>query len=246
MCTPDTAGGFSAAAFYFARKIYQENNAAIPIGLMVSSVGGTSIDLWLAPEGVIDIPALKPLLSQPVLPGGPFCLSNGMIAPLAPYGIKGAIWYQGENAERTVQSDDSYFLKMKALVQGWKRLWGMDDFPFYYVMIANCGDTLEDRDSGIQLRRLGCRHPLATGRRPWPCLMPGAPRQSTSVIIEGRSKLGWLPSRKQTGCRRAPGVVGAEERLWPCGSCDERTHLERCDTYQATPWFAHSITSAKD
>ena len=144
VCSPTTAGGFSAAAFYFARKIYQENNAAIPIGLIVSSVGGTSIDLWLAPEGVLDIPALKPLLSQPVVPGGPFSLSNGMIAPLAPYGIKGAIWYQGENAERTVQSDDSYFLKMKALVQGWKRLWGMDDFAFYYVMIANWGELPKD------------------------------------------------------------------------------------------------------
>ncbi len=143
VCTPTTAGGFSAAAFYFARKIYQENNATIPIGLIVSSIGGTSIDLWLAPEGVLDIPALKPLLSQPVVPGGPFCLSNGMIAPLAPYGLKGAIWYQGENAERTVQSDDSYFLKMKALVQGWKRLWGMDDFAFYYVMIANYGLLLK-------------------------------------------------------------------------------------------------------
>lgn len=144
VCTPDKAAGFSATAFYFARKIYRETNATIPIGLVVSSVGGTSIDLWLTPEGVIDIPALQPLLSQPVLPGGPFNLSNGMIAPIAPYGIKGAIWYQGENAEKTVQSKDSYFLKMKALVQGWKRLFGVDDFPFYYVMIANWGELPKD------------------------------------------------------------------------------------------------------
>lgn len=144
VCSPGTAGSFSAVAFYFARKVYQENNAAIPIGLIVASVGGTPIDLWLAPEGLIDIPALKPLLSQPVLPGGPFHLSYGMIHPLAPYGLKGAIWYQGENAEKSTQSKDSYFLKMKALVQGWQRLWGMDDFPFYYVMIANWGKTPEN------------------------------------------------------------------------------------------------------
>jgi sialate O-acetylesterase len=140
VCSPSRAGGFSAVAFYFARKLYQENNAVIPIGLLVSSVGGTAIDLWLAPEGLVDVPALKPLLSQPVLPGGPFHLSFGMIHPLAPYGLQGAIWYQGENAERTKQSPDSYFLKMKAMIQGWKRLWGMDDFPFYYVMIANWGE----------------------------------------------------------------------------------------------------------
>ncbi|MCX6343651.1 MAG: hypothetical protein NT018_01090 [Armatimonadetes bacterium] len=143
VCTPDSAGRFSAAAFYFARKIYQETKGTIPIGLITSSVGGTSIDLWLAPEGFIDIPDLKPLLSQPVLPGGPSNLSNGMIAPIAPYGIKGAIWYQGENAERSVQTPDSYFLKMKALQQGWKRIFGVDDFPFYYVMIANYGLPLQ-------------------------------------------------------------------------------------------------------
>ncbi|MEI6781344.1 MAG: sialate O-acetylesterase, partial [Verrucomicrobiota bacterium] len=74
VCSPRTAGGFSAAAFYFARKIYLETKATIPIGLIVSSVGGTSIDLWLAPAGLVDIPVLHPLLSQPVLPGGPFHL----------------------------------------------------------------------------------------------------------------------------------------------------------------------------
>jgi sialate O-acetylesterase len=140
VCTPQTAAGFSATAFYFARKIYLENHATIPIGLVVASVGGTPIDLWLSPEGLVDVPVLKPLLLRPAMPDGPFRFSNGMIAPLAPYGIKGAIWYQGENAEQSVQSPDSYFLKMKAMVQGWKRLWAMDDFPFYYVMIANWGE----------------------------------------------------------------------------------------------------------
>ena len=144
VCSATTASGFSAVAFYFARKIYLENQATIPMGLIVASVGGTCIDLWLVPEGLVDIPVLHPLLSQPVLPDGPFHLANGMIHPLAPYGIKGAIWYQGENAEKSIQSKDSYFLKMKALAQGWKRLWGMEDFPFYYVMIANWGETPKD------------------------------------------------------------------------------------------------------
>ena len=144
VCSPMTAGNFSAVGFYFARKIYQENKAAIPIGLMVSSVGGTCIDVWLAPEGLVDIPELKPLLNQPVLPSGPFHLNNGMIHPLAPYGIKGALWYQGENAEMSTQSAASYYLKMKALVQGWQRLWGMDELPFYYVMIANWGELPKD------------------------------------------------------------------------------------------------------
>lgn len=139
VCAPGTAGGFSAAAFYFARKIYQEQNANVPIGLVVSSVGGTRIDPWLAPEGCADIPVLAPLFSQTIANYGPFSLFNGMIHPLTPYPIKGAIWYQGENSETTVQSADSYFLKMKALAQGWKWFFGADDFPFYFVQIASYG-----------------------------------------------------------------------------------------------------------
>ena len=63
-----------------------------------------------------------------------------MIHPLAPFAVKGAIWYQGENRETTSQSTDSYFLKEKALAQGWKRLFGLDDFALYVVLLANYTD----------------------------------------------------------------------------------------------------------
>lgn len=135
ICSPSTAGSFSAVAFYFARKVHQESG--VPIGLIVSAVGSTAIDTWLDQEGVVDIPTIQPILSQSVLPKGPFCYFNGMIYPVAPFPIKGALWYQGEDGETTVQSPDSYYLKMKALVQGWRRLWGGDDLAFYYVQIAN-------------------------------------------------------------------------------------------------------------
>ncbi len=137
ICSSSTAGGFSAVAFYFGRKIYQDQAASVPIGLIASTVGGTCIDPWLAPEGLTDIPVLAPLYSQPILAWGPFSLFNGMIYPLASFSMKGAIWYQGENRETTSQSADSYFLKEKALQQGWKRVLGLDDFALYVVQLAN-------------------------------------------------------------------------------------------------------------
>jgi len=139
VCSPSTASGFTAVGFYFARKIYQDQNASIPIGLILSSVGGTCIDPWLAPEGCTDVPVLQPLYSQSIMPWGPFSLFNGMIYPLAPFACKGAIWYQGENRETTNQSVDSYYLKEKALQQGWRRVFGLDDFAFYIVLLANWG-----------------------------------------------------------------------------------------------------------
>ncbi|MCX6877397.1 MAG: discoidin domain-containing protein [Verrucomicrobia bacterium] len=143
VCQPGSAGHISGTAFYFARKIYQETDGKIPIALMLASVGGSPIDLWLAPEGLVGIPVLDPLWREPAKTPEVFNFFHGFVHPLVPYGIKGAIWYQGENAERRVLSPDSYFLKMKALVEGWKRVWGMDDFPFYYVMIANYGLPLK-------------------------------------------------------------------------------------------------------
>ncbi len=45
ICTPHTAGGCSAVGFYFARRVSAE--VGIPIGLLVSSIGGTNIEKWM-------------------------------------------------------------------------------------------------------------------------------------------------------------------------------------------------------
>ncbi|MHC4337100.1 MAG: sialate O-acetylesterase, partial [Planctomycetota bacterium] len=63
----------------------------------------------------------------------PSQLYNAMIAPLISYGIRGAIWYQGEsNVERAYQ----YRKLFPAMIGNWRNDWGQGDFPFYYVQIA--------------------------------------------------------------------------------------------------------------
>lgn len=66
-------------------------------------------------------------------PGSPSALYNGMIHPLVPFAIRGAIWYQGEANHGDGMR---YVDKMEALIGGWRKLWGQGDFPFYYVQIA--------------------------------------------------------------------------------------------------------------
>jgi sialate O-acetylesterase len=58
-----------------------------------------------------------------------------MVAGLAPFGIRGVIWYQGES--NIIDTDDgpAYTPKMEALVSGWRAQW-QTDFPFYYVQVA--------------------------------------------------------------------------------------------------------------
>lgn len=62
----------------------------------------------------------------------PTGIYNAMIHPLVPFGIKGAIWYQGESN----RGDVLYTAKMEALITGWRKVWDQGDFPFYYVQIA--------------------------------------------------------------------------------------------------------------
>ena len=75
--------------------------------------------------------------SQPAGPdnqNSPCTLFNGMIAPVIPFAMRGAIWYQGEsNASRAHQ----YRTLFPALIRDWRRCWGRDDFGFYFVQLAN-------------------------------------------------------------------------------------------------------------
>ena len=66
----------------------------------------------------------------------PSSLFNAMIAPLTPYPIRGAIWYQGEsNASR--ERSPLYARLFGAMIEDWRRAWGVGDFPFLFVQLAN-------------------------------------------------------------------------------------------------------------
>ena len=68
--------------------------------------------------------------------GQPTAIYNSMVHGLAPYGVRGALWYQGEsNGNEGV----SYFHKMQALINGWRQVWGQGEFPlyFYFVQLAD-------------------------------------------------------------------------------------------------------------
>ena len=69
--------------------------------------------------------------------GAPGTLFNGMIAPLEPYAIRGAIWYQGEsNAGRA----EEYRTLFPRMITDWRETWGEGDFPFLFVQLAGFGN----------------------------------------------------------------------------------------------------------
>ena len=66
-------------------------------------------------------------------PNTPTMLYNGMIKPIIPFAIKGAIWYQGESN----RYDGLLYRKIfTGMIENWRSDWKQGDFPFYFVQIA--------------------------------------------------------------------------------------------------------------
>lgn len=87
----------------------------------------------------------QPLPEPPPLPADPretsrwpgtrpTAIYDGMIAPLVPYALRGAIWYQGES---NTWEAYRYRKLFPAMIQGWRRAWGQGDFPFVFAQLAN-------------------------------------------------------------------------------------------------------------
>ncbi len=136
---------FSSVGYFFAQKLYEELH--VPIGLVNATWGGTIVETWTSREALdkdndlktgikktyAEVKAAKP--DGKVGPNEyPSLLYNGMIHPLIPYAIKGALWYQGEsNAGRAKQYAKSFPL----MIADWRARWKEGEFPFYFVQLAS-------------------------------------------------------------------------------------------------------------
>jgi sialate O-acetylesterase len=133
LCTPETMRATSAVGYFFARELQQKLN--VPIGIIVSAWGGTPAEVWIEKSRIENDQVLNRHKYSEHFewwPGTPGTLYNSMIAPVVPYGIAGAIWYQGESNCGNYQV---YSQLMKTLIENWRSDF-KKDFPFYLVQIA--------------------------------------------------------------------------------------------------------------
>jgi sialate O-acetylesterase len=182
VCSPKTAGGFTAAGYFFGRELHKK--LGVPVGLIDSSWGGTPIQGWTGVKAQEAVPELRhfvdnmrsalasyhpqtaqlkyqehlaqweqavakaksqaererlarnkprPADNPHLSPWSPGRLFNGMIAPLAPYAIRGAIWYQGESNA----GQSTYSLHLRTMITEWRTLWNEGEFPFLFVQLPN-------------------------------------------------------------------------------------------------------------
>ena len=147
VCRPESIGEFSAVGYFFGSKLHEYLD--VPVGLIGSYWGGTSIEVWT------DLDTLKANYSDSDFAKNredrpwPGSLYNGMIHPIIPYTIKGAIWYQGESNRSRANVYDKYLATM---VEDWRRKWGQGSFPFYFVQIAPFKYDGADKTSSALLR----------------------------------------------------------------------------------------------
>lgn len=127
---------FSAAGYFFAKKVYAE--LKVPIGVISSAVSGSRIEPWINETAFNSEPYFKTIKVD----GDPGKFYHPMIETLAPFAIKGFLWYQGES---NVGETMSYIYKMQVLINSWRKIWGNDKLPFYYVQLAPYTNSVDKK-----------------------------------------------------------------------------------------------------
>ncbi|MCG8584186.1 MAG: sialate O-acetylesterase [Pirellulales bacterium] len=138
VCSPQSVVGFSAVGYSFGRKLNQD--LKMPIGLIGSNWGGTRIEPWTPPVGFDAVEELKGKKLKDA--SG---IYNGMIHPLKPISVRGAIWYQGES---NGNEGESYYHKMQALIKGWRSVFENDKLAFGFVQLADFRQPNENPAGG--------------------------------------------------------------------------------------------------
>jgi sialate O-acetylesterase len=147
-CSRANARQFSAAADVFGITIYTKES--VPIGLILAAVGGTGLNQWVSQE-LGDTIVYRQCANKPDTPvvqraasrfatGANFTgngvLFAGMISPLVGLGIKGVIWWQGENEGCDNPPVCDYTSGgFRRLIREWRHKWAQGNFPFIYVQL---------------------------------------------------------------------------------------------------------------
>jgi len=142
---------FTATGYYFAKNLREKLN--VPVGIIKSAASATRIQGWIPEEGYRTDAGLSAYYDSEIARYTnlnalnnsqlPAILYNHFIHPLAPFAMKGVIWYQGEANSKNANNPSDYKLYLQTMITAWRDVWGQGDFPFYYAQLANIGQPVE-------------------------------------------------------------------------------------------------------
>ncbi len=154
-CTSaDKIGKLSCLGFFFGKEILTALKSNIAVGLVVTAVGGTTIASWLDPQTLSQNSGISKIDASAGT------MYSSWVKPVEGYTIRGTLWMQGEQ-DRSNGLQVYYRERLGQLINGWRKIWGQGDFPFYIVQLANYGtvqtDPNENATSSVirEAQRLG-------------------------------------------------------------------------------------------
>ena len=172
----------------------------------------------LSPEAL----AARPKLNRSQIQLTSAALFNGMIHPLIPYSIRGVIWYQGENNANPRQAEQ-YKTLFPLMISDWRKRWGLGDFPFYFVQLAN-------NDPAV---RTHAESDWAVLRDTQTQTLKTTPNTGMAVTIDIGSDITIHPLNKQD--------VGKRLALW----ARAKTYGEKGLVFQSPLYQSHTVEGGK-
>jgi sialate O-acetylesterase len=134
--TPENGPKWAALAYFFGRRLRAELD--VPVGIVMCAWGGSGCSAWISKD-TLRSETLRSLWPEEVVGWRPNIaqsrLYNGMLAPLAPYAIAGFGWYQGETEAAEYHNPYLYRFLFPEMIRDWRRLWGREELPFYFVQL---------------------------------------------------------------------------------------------------------------
>lgn len=131
---PENAAEFSALAYFFAQSLTRILN--VPIGIIDCTYGGSKLEGWLSAERLATYPewSIEKEKNDSTIQHWERInvMYNGMLRPLQGYTIAGFLWNQGES---NVGRHDTYPQHTADMVADWRKAWGNENLPFYFVEI---------------------------------------------------------------------------------------------------------------
>lgn len=149
--SPATAAKLSATGYFFGKEI--QKTTGLAVGLVVTAVGGTTVESWLDPATLAANPSINT--------GDKGGMWKSWVASVVGYGIRGTVWIQGEQ-NATPGGAPTYGERFKLIIKGWRAAWGQGDFPFYFGQLSSTSGTPAPNDaSPVAQVREGQRQALS-------------------------------------------------------------------------------------
>lgn len=125
---PANVANFAMIPYFFARELYNNSALNVPIGIISASYGGKGVADFMSSAALSTNSAVQTYYAI----DSQSQIYNAMLAPIIPFSIKGALWYQGEFNAR---QGSLYGTAQTLMLNDWRTSWGID-FSFYAVQVA--------------------------------------------------------------------------------------------------------------